>query len=294
MTLTYEKPLTLPEALALLTASPGRYPVLAGGTDLIVQWQSGAIAPEGFVDISGIAEMRKIQESEYELQIGAMATHAQIAVHPLVRRHFPALAMACATIGAVQIQNRGTIGGNIMNASPAGDTLPALAVHGAEVLAQDLTGERWIPSSGLFTGYRRTVLKAQELLTAVRMIKPEPGEISRFFKVGTRQAQAISKVSLAVRCRSIHGGIGSIAIALGCVAPTVVRAPATEALLTGSVITDGLIHKARECLMDELKPIDDIRSSADYRRFAAAGLLARFLRELTVPSASAFSGGPRR
>ncbi len=294
MTLAYEKPLTLPEALALLTASPGRYPVLAGGTDLIVQRQSGANAPEGFIDISAIPELRRIQESEYELKIGAMATHAQIAVHPVVRRHFTALAMACATIGAVQIQNRGTIGGNIMNASPAGDTLPALSVHGAEALAQDLTGERWIPYSGLFTGYRKTALRPQELLTAVRMIKPEPGELSRFFKVGTRRAQAISKVSLAVRCRAVHGGIASIAIALGCVAPTVVRAPATEALLAGAVITDGLIHKARECLMDELRPIDDIRSSAEYRRFAAAGLLARFLRELTAASGAALSAGPRR
>lgn len=284
MSFVYEKPTLLPEALALLTANSGNYPILAGGTDLIVQWRSGMIDPPGLIDISALSELRTVTHEEFEVEIGTLATHGKIALDPVIRRHFPGLAEACATVGATQIQQRGTIGGNVMNASPAGDTLPPLVAYGARFLAQDLMGERWLPAGDFFTGYRTTQLKKLELLTKIRLVIPEPGETSRFLKVGTRRAQAISKVSMCVRCRSVHGGIASIVIVLGCVAPTVVRAPATEALLTGAMITEGLIHKARECLMDEIVPIDDVRSTADYRRFAAAGLLARFLRDLTRPT----------
>jgi CO/xanthine dehydrogenase FAD-binding subunit len=280
MTVAYLKPPNLVEALAAITAEPGRYRVLAGGTDLIVQWRTGAMRPGGFLDISAISELSEISESQAHIEIGALATHTMIRSHEAVRRHLPALAEACATVGGVQIQNRGTIGGNVMNSSPAGDTLPPLLAHEAEFLAQDLKGERWIKAKDLFVGYRKTSLAEAELLTRIRVPKSDSKERARFYKTGVRRAQAISKVSICVRARVRHGGIEWARIAVGSVAPTVVRAPGTEALLKGQVMTEALIEKARASLADEIAPIDDIRSTAEYRRFAAGGLLARALHEM--------------
>ncbi|MFA4874190.1 MAG: xanthine dehydrogenase family protein subunit M [bacterium] len=281
MTFAYNRPPNIPEALALMTASPGTFPVLAGGTDLIVQWRSGIIKLDGVIDISELAQLRGISVTDEGVEIGALATHAEIAANGVVAQRFPSLATACLSIGGPQIQNRGTIGGNVMNASPAGDTLPVLLAHDADFLAQDLTGERWIPAREFFVGYRKTALKPQELLTRIRIRMPDTKERGSFLKVGARRAQAISKVSLCVRGRIRHGGVDWIKIAVGSVAPTPIRAPGTEALLTGKVITDSMIELARNSLADEVFPIDDIRSTADYRRFAAGGLLARYLREMT-------------
>ena len=139
----YHKAKTLPEAVAL-NAAYTDMPVLAGGTDLIVQWRSGVISPRGFVDVSSVPEMKVIAEAEGFIEIGAAATHSMIAKNALVQKGIPMLAEACSSIGATQIQNRGTIGGNIMNASPAGDTLPVLLVCDAEFKLQDIKGERWV------------------------------------------------------------------------------------------------------------------------------------------------------
>lgn len=282
MTFAYHKPPTLPEALALLAANPAGLPVMAGGTDLIVQWRSGAIDLHGVIDISELDELRRIEEGEGVIVVGAMATHARIAASEAIARGLPVLAEACRTIGAVQVQNRGTIGGNVMNASPAGDTLPVLAACNAELLAQDLRGERWIPVRNFYTGYRATALAADELLTRIRFPAMGKEEVARFYKVGTRRAQAISKVMLCARATIHHGGIEEIAIAVGSVAPTVVRAPGTEVLLRGRAITAALIDKARHSLEDEVTPIDDVRSTSAYRRFVAGSLIARFLREATA------------
>jgi CO/xanthine dehydrogenase FAD-binding subunit len=284
MSFQYEKPATLPEAVALRTLHAGKFPVLAGGTDVVVQWRTGALALEGVIDISGISELRAIAADKKHIEIGALATHAAIAAHEAIARHVPALAEACRTIGAAQIQNQGTIGGNIMNASPAGDTLPALLAYEAEFLAQDLKGERWIPVQQFFTAYRKTALAPHELLTRVRMKIPKAVEIARFEKIGGRRAQAIAKVALCARARIVHGGIEWIRIALGSVAATPMRAPGTEALLKGKVITENLIERARASLADEVHPIDDIRSTADYRRAASGALIARFLREAIASS----------
>lgn len=282
MTFSYHRPDTLPEALALLAANPARLPILAGGTDLVAQWRSGAIDPAGVIDISALEELRQIGEGDGTVSVGALATHARIAGHDLVRRHLPALGEACATIGATQIQNRGTIGGNIMNGSPAGDTLPVLAALDAELLVQNLRGERWIPMRDFFAGYRKTALAPDELLTRVRFPQRGTEECSRFYKIGTRRAQAISKVCLCARANIHHGGIETIAIAVGSVAPTVVRALGTETLVRGHAVTAALIDRARHSLEDEVAPIDDVRSTAAYRRFVAGSLLARFLREATA------------
>jgi CO/xanthine dehydrogenase FAD-binding subunit len=280
VTFRYEKPASLAEAMALGSMHKEFY-VLAGGTDLLVQWRSGLIDLPGVIDISSIDDLKGIADAKDGIEIGALATHSQIATSEAVLNHIPVLAEACRTIGAVQIQNRGTIGGNIMNASPAGDTLPVLLALGARLQTQDLKKSRWIALGDFFTGYRKTALRAGELLTRVKIPKPGSEEMSRFYKVGSRQAQAISKVVMCIRGEVLHGGIKDIVIALGSVAPTVVRAPGTEALLRGQAITLELIEQARRSLVDEVHPIDDIRSTADYRRFVCGNLLARYLQEAT-------------
>ena len=281
MAFVYHKPKSVAEALAFMALKPGRLPLLAGGTDLVVKLRSGAISPEGLIDISGLAELSEIRMTPHHIEIGALATHASIASHEIVRERLPALARACETVGGAQIQNMGTIGGNVMNASPAGDTPPVLLAHDAEFIAKSLTGDRSIGADEFFVDYQKTVLKPDELLASVRIAIPDESEFTRFYKIGTRRAQAISKVSMCLRGKVAHGGIEWIRIALGSVAPTVIRAQGTETLLAGKVINAGLIDKARCSLADEIAPIDDVRSTADYRKYAAVGLLMRYLREAT-------------
>ena len=279
MTFAWHKPASLPEAVALFGMNGGKVPIVAGGTDIVVQWRAGAIDPPGFIDISSVPEILAIEEEKGSIVIGAGVTHARIASNEAVLAHLPVLARACLSIGAVQIQNRGTIGGNVMNASPAGDTLPVALACGASMCAAGVKGERWIPVEEFYTGYRRTSLAPDEMLAKIRFPKRDSKETAGFYKVGTRRAQAISKVAMCARARIRHGGIEWIRIALGSVAPTVVRCPGTEALLAGKAINAALIDLARRSIMDEVHPIDDVRSTADYRRFAAGALLAKFLAE---------------
>lgn len=279
MTFVYEKAASLPEAIALYSIHAGKCPILAGGTDLIVQWRSKMISPEGFIDISAVDELKTIEENDDSIAIGALCTHMQIASSKIIAKHVPVLADACRTIGAAQIQNRGTIGGNIMNASPAGDMLPVLAACDAKLLAHSLTGDRWIPIGQFYAGYRKTALTSGELLTKIEIKKNEKDEVAAFYKIGTRRAQAISKVVMCCRAVIDHGGIKNIAIAIGSVAPTVMRAYGTEILLKGRAISPALIDHARHSLEDEVHPIDDVRSTAAYRKFVCGSLIARFLKE---------------
>ena len=196
--------------------------------------------------------------------IGALATYAELIASPLVRRHLPILAEASRWVGSPQIQNRGTLGGNVANASPAGDTLPVLAVAEATVVLRSAGGERRVPFGSFYTGYRQTAMRPDELIVAIE-VPPVEGR-QWFRKVGTRAAQAISKVVMAaVRAPRPR-------IALGSVAPTVVRVPRTEAVLAEG----GSLAEAQAVLMDEIQPIDDLRSTAAYRRRVSANLLAQF------------------
>ena len=181
-----------------------------------------------------------------------------------MRRRLPILAEASRWVGSPQIQNRGTLGGNVANASPAGDTLPVLAVAEATVLLRSVDGERRVPFGAFYTGYRQTVMRPDELIVAIE-VPPVEGR-QWFRKVGTRAAQAISKVVMAA-VRAPHPRV-----ALGSVAPTVVRAPRTEAVLAAG----GTLAEAQAVLMDEIQPIDDLRSTAAYRRRVSANLLAQF------------------
>ena len=271
-------PRSLAEAYALLADAPHR--AVAGGTDLLVQI-TGELgdAPQRVLDIWHLDELRGIRMEAKELVIGALTTYAEIRRSPIIAEFLPAFAEAAATIGAAQIQNRGTIGGNVMNASPAGDMLPLLLACDAQLIAGRAGGERLIPVADFWPAYRRTALEPTELLLRISIPLPA-GRQLRYRKVGTRRAQAISKVVMALAWQA-DGDTAwrSVHLALGSVAPTPVRVPATEAVLEGAAPAEATADRAAATLAGELSPIDDVRSSADYRRAVAARVLHRLLRD---------------
>jgi CO/xanthine dehydrogenase FAD-binding subunit len=240
---------------------------LAGCTDVYVGLNFGTLAARQFLDLWSLDDLRAIRVSEGRLSIGALATYTEIIRSALVRRRLPILAAAAGEIGGVQIQNRGTLGGNIANGSPAGDSLPVLAVAGATLVLASAAGERRVPFNSFYTGYRKSVLRPDELIAAVEIPRVEGRQWFR--KVGTRAAQAISKVVMAA-VRSDRPRLS-----LGSVAPTVVRLPQTEAALAGGAD----IADARRALDAEIRPIDDLRSTAEYRRRVSGNLLEQFWRE---------------
>jgi carbon-monoxide dehydrogenase medium subunit len=273
-----DTPRNLFEAYAHLAAGPTR--PIAGGTDVMVAitGELGPI-PERMLDLSRIDELRGIELETGSLVLGARTTYTEIRRSALCREHLPALVEAAATIGATQIQNRGTLGGNIANASPAGDTLPILLAADAVILVGGQRGERDVAAKDFFVAYRETALAPDELILQVRFPLP-PGRQVRFRKVGTRRAQAISKVVMALAWRDL-GVLGwmDVRVALGSVAATPIRAKATETVLEGAHPTPEVADRAAETLAAELAPIDDVRSTADYRRTVSARILHRLLRD---------------
>jgi xanthine dehydrogenase small subunit len=260
------EPSSLRDALRMLRDQGPLVP-MAGCTDLYVSLNFGTLSATRFLDLWRLPTLRRIAMRDGMLSIGALATFTEIMQSPLVRRRLPMLVAAAREIGGPQIQNRGTLGGNVANASPAGDTLPVLAAADAAVVLASADGERRVPFASFYTGYRASVMRRDELITALD-IPPVPGR-QWFRKVGTRAAQAISKVVMAaVEPR----GDAPPRVALGSVAPTVVRLPLTETALGGGAS----IAEAQKILLDEIAPIDDVRSTAEYRRRVAANLLARF------------------
>lgn len=240
---------------------------LAGCTDVYVNLNFGVLPQKRFVNLWRLDELRRIEMRDGLLSIGALATYTQLIRSPLVRRRLPILAAASREVGGAQIQNRGTLGGNIANASPAGDTLPVLAVADAVLVLASTGGHRRVPFNSFYTGYRRSVLRPDELIVSVEVPRV-PGR-QWFRKVGTRAAQAISKVVMAaIRTDAPR-------VALGSVAPTVLRLRETEAILAAG----GSIEEARRNLASEIRPIDDLRSTAEYRRRVSGNLLERFWRE---------------
>jgi CO/xanthine dehydrogenase FAD-binding subunit len=271
-------PATLIEAYGVLASEPHR-PV-AGGTDLLVQitGELGAL-PDRVLNLWGLDELRGISVERDALVVGALTTYTEIRRSPLVAEFLPALAEAAATIGAAQIQNRGTIGGNAANASPAGDTLPILLATDAELVVGGARGERTVAGADFWPAYRRTALAPDELLLRIRFPLATDRQV-RFRKVGTRRAQAISKVVMALAWRVTNGARWSdVRLALGSIAATPVRAPRTEAVLDGAAPSVATADRAAAMLADEISPIDDVRSTADYRRAVAARVLRRLIRE---------------
>ena len=282
-----ESPTRLEAAYALLAeadatgdgAAPWR--PLAGGTDLMVQI-AGEIGepPERILDIWALDELRGIGVEADALVLGALSTYTEIRRSPVVAELVPALADAAATIGAAQIQNRGTIGGNVVNASPAGDTLPVLLALDAEIVLGSARGERTVAAAAFWPSYRTTARRPDELVLRIRVPIVTDRQV-RFRKIGTRRAQAISKVvmALAWRAASEADAWSDVRLALGSVAATPVRATATEGVLDGSRPTRETADRARATLEEEIHPIDDVRSTAEYRRLVAGRVLGRLLRD---------------
>ena len=262
------RPRSLPAALSLLDSDPTLTPI-AGCTDVYVGLHFGTMPNKRFIDLWRLKELHGISIDRDVLRIGATTTYADIIASKLVERRVPMLAAAAREVGGAQIQNRGTLGGNVANASPAGDTLPVLAAAGARIVLRSHAGTRTVPFDAFYTGYRTSVREPEELITAIEIPRIHGWQWWR--KVGTRRAQAISKIMMAaVRGKDVR-------IAIGSVAPTVVLATQAAAVLSNG----GGIAEARAALLSEIAPIDDIRSTAGYRSAVAGNLLEEFWRVTT-------------
>jgi CO/xanthine dehydrogenase FAD-binding subunit len=269
-------PSTLAEALALLAAEPDRLPI-AGCTDLMVAEPLARASRGRILNLLALPELRGIREVPTGIEIGATTTFAEIGAAAIVGERFPALAAAAREIGGWQIQNRATLGGNAVNASPAGDSLPVLLALDATALVASAAGARAVPYDEFHLGYRKTALGPGELLVAVRLPFPAVASVQAFRKVGPRAAQAISKVMVAMLARVENGYIAQIRLAAGSVAATPVRLRAAEAATLGRAVGPEAANAAGRAAAAEVQPIDDVRSSAEYRRFVLERVVRRMV-----------------
>ena len=281
-------PRNLADSLARMSAEPGVWRPFAGGTDLMVLLEAGKLAQRRFLNIWRLKELHGIEATREHVTLGALTTYTDVQRSDTLQQEFPLLCRAAAETGSIATQNRGTLGGNIANASPAADSPPALLVYDAELELVSARGARWVPYAQFHKGYKQMDLAPDELITRIRM--PRLADVAPGFspaslgwqqyyhKVGTRSAQAISKVCFAGAARRDNGRIADVRIALGSVAPTVVRCVKTEEFLrVASALTPPAVKQAQEILASEIAPIDDFRSTAKYRRRVACNLLAEFL-----------------
>jgi len=276
-----QAPRDLPAALDLLARQPGEWQPFAGGTDLMVLLEAGKLPHRKFLSIWKLLELRGIDVTREHVTLGALTTYSEIRGHELLSREFPLLARAAAETGGLATQNRGTLGGNIANASPAADSPPALLVYRAQLELVSAAGSRSVDYSTFHTGYKKMLLRPDELIRTIRLPRATNGWCHFYRKVGTRRAQAISKVCFAATARMNAGRIAEIRISLGSVAPTVLRAGKTESLLQNQPLAPALEREARETLAREISPIDDIRSTSRYRLRVAQNLLSEFLHTLS-------------
>lgn len=277
--MTVLSPRSAAAAVKAYAESPSALP-FAGGTDLMVGWNMGLLNGRAVLDLSRVKEWKDVRVVADGVDLGSLVTHSAVQAHPVLRKRFPLLVAACATVGAAQIQNRGTIGGNIANASPAGDTFPALAVYEATVRVVGPGGRRGVPIADIFAGVKKTTLKPGELIEGIFLPYVSAPALGTFRKVGTRAAQAISKTVFAGLLWKGKGGrVDEARLAFGSMAPTVRRLHAAEAFLKGRRLDDVAVAAAAELLANDVSPIDDIRSTREYRLTASRNLLTAFLRE---------------
>lgn len=279
----YRRANSLAEAVALLNqAEGGQVRLLAGGTDLMLQLHERILSADTVIDISRLPELCGVWAEEGEICIGAATTFAEIARSPLIRQHAPLLAQAARQIGAAQIQNMATIGGNICNASPAADAIPCLYALEAQVVARGLNGERRIPIEDFHVGYRKLDLLPGELIQEVRFRIPPDGTGTAFYKYGLRKSQAIAVVNAAAVLHLSDGLIDYARIALGAVAPTTIRSRQAEAALIGQPPTEDTFSRAGEAARGDASPISDVRGSAVFRRYLIAVSLVKALRAASL------------
>ncbi|MDG6927243.1 MAG: xanthine dehydrogenase family protein subunit M [Nitrososphaerota archaeon] len=289
---TVHSPQTLNEALGILKEKQSEVRLIAGGTDVMVLIKDGVLKEKELLNLSYLDELKYIREDGNIIKVGALTTYRELEKSSVVNLSAPILVDACKTIGATQIQNLGTLAGNLGNASPAGDSLPPLYVLNANVKLQSAESERIIPVSEFFLGPRKTKRAPNELITEITIEKAKPGLHYFFKKLGLREANAISLVSVAcIVDLDKDKKINSIKLALGAVAPTVMRAVKSEKLATGRQLDLNLIDEIARGVSEEISPITDIRGSAEYRRRAAYGLVYEGLYEALMGTAKRISGG---
>jgi CO/xanthine dehydrogenase FAD-binding subunit len=282
---TLVTPENLQTVLSLMARQPAQWLPIAGGTDVMVLYSAGKLANRKLVNIWNIPELRQIEVLPDRIRIGAACTYTALRGHETVAREFPLLAAAASWTGGIANQNRGTLGGNIANASPAADSLPALLVYEAEVTLISAGGERRVAYANFHSGYKKTALAGDELILEISLPRRFTGYFSHARKVGARKAQAISKVCIAGLGQISNGTIRDVRLALGSVAPVPLRLHETEQAIKGKLLDSSLIEVARKCAMKEIRPIDDIRSNARYRAAVAGNLVAEFLTRLAEEEA---------
>ena len=273
-------PGTLQKVLALFADEPGSWLPIAGGTDVMVLYAAGKLPARKLVNIGDLRELRRIEVTFSEVRIGAGCTYTDLRQHSIIVNEFPLLARVAAWTGGIANQNRGTLGGNIANASPAGDSLPVLLVYDADLILVSVRGERRIPYRTFHTGYKKTLLAPDELIHSICISRNLKGYISYAKKVGARDAQAISKVFLAAMARISNATIEDVRLAAGSVGPVPIRLTGTELALAGRAIDNSLLDTASKVMAQEIQPINDMRSTAGYRSAVLGNLLGEFLQGL--------------
>src|SRR5262245_15950532 len=274
-------PGSIAEALDALAVDAKLMP-LAGATDIMVYLEARSLPPCTFLNLQQLQELKPIVSCGRSVSLGALTTYRDVRTSS-VRQQFPMLALAAREIGALAIQNRGTWVGNIANGSPAADGVPALMAYDAEIKLTSKNGQRTVPLSGFYRGYKQMDRRAGELITAIHLPVPRPGWREYFRKVGARRFQAISKTLLAGRI--LFGAdqtVEDIRMVFASLAPYTLRAVQTEDVIRGRKLTPDLIEAAAEAIQDEIRPIDDVRSTEVYRRRVTSNLVRQFL--ATAPS----------
>jgi CO/xanthine dehydrogenase FAD-binding subunit len=273
-------PGNLPAVLELLAAEPGMWTPIAGGTELMVAHAAGRLVAPRLVSLWGIPELRFIETTPHSIILGAGTTFLDLRAHTQLCRDFPLLAQAAGWIGSIANQGRATLGGNLVNGSPAADSSPALLVYDAVLELRSTRGSRRVAYSEFHCGYKTNVLASDELLYAIHLPRRFSDHRQYLRKVGTRRAMAIAKVAMAATTLLNQGVVSEIRIAAASLAPFPIRLYETEAALTQNAITPETIAVAQRALLKEVRPIDDIRSTAEYRSRVGANLLAEFLNSL--------------
>jgi CO/xanthine dehydrogenase FAD-binding subunit len=280
-------PGTLQSVLALMDREPDRWTPIAGGTDLMVLYAAGKLQSRNLVSIWNLPELGGIEVLRDEVSIGAGSTYSDLRHHEVIVREFPLLAGAAAWTGGIANQNRGTVGGNIVNASPAADSLPALLVYEATLVLVSANGEREVQYTQFHQGYKKHALQSGELIRTIKLSRKFADHFAFARKIGSRKAQAISKVCIAALGKIENGALEDVRIALGSVAPVPLRLNVTEDLLSGRKIEPALASLAAASVTQRIQPIDDIRSTTKYRVAVAANLVAEFVEALARSSPQA-------
>jgi len=280
----WKRPARLSDALALLARKPGEWKPFAGGTDVMVLFEAGRLEHRRWLDLSLLCELREIIASGESITIGAASTYTDVQADPAIQKYLPMLGQAAAETGAIAIQNRGTLGGNLANASPAADSSPVLLAYDAEIELISESGTRRFPYSQFHTGYKQTEMRPDELIRAVHVQRPSSSCRQQFRKVGTRKAQAISKICFSGFTEFVDGRLSDVRLAFGSVGPTALRCFEAERILNGKTPAEAVSARSFAAVVSALKrdiaPIDDIRSTGEYRRKVSENLVRDFLDSL--------------